>query len=101
MPTGTRTPEIVEKAPRDVQTTVLVYRPHEMAAGWERTGVYDAATRIRRARVLIDTDGAEARAFGGFTSGQTFLFDDQGTLRFTGGVTSLRGTRASIAGART
>jgi hypothetical protein len=83
--------EIVEKAPRDVQTTVLVYRPREMAAGWERTNVYDAATRIRRARVLLDRDGAEARNFGGFTSGQTFLYDGKGRLRFAGGVTALRG----------
>lgn len=83
--------EIVEKSRRDVQPTVLVYRPHEMAAGWERTNVYDAATRIRRARVLLDRDGVEARNFGGFTSGQTFLYDDQGRLRFAGGVTSLRG----------
>ena len=83
--------EIVEKAPRAVQTTVLVYRPREMAAGWERTNVYDAATRVRRARVLIDDDGAEARNFGGFTSGQTFLYDGDGRLRFAGGVTSLRG----------
>jgi hypothetical protein len=83
--------EIVEKAPQDVQTTVLVYRPREMAVGWERTGVYDAATRLRRARVLIDEDGAEAAAFGGFTSGQTFLYDADGRLRFAGGVTSLRG----------
>src|SRR5215212_10973742 len=65
--------EIVEKAPHDVRTTVLVYRPHEMAAGWERTSVYDAATRVRRAHVMLDPDGAQARVFGGFTSGQTFL----------------------------
>jgi hypothetical protein len=83
--------EIVEKAPRDVQTTVLVYRPREMAAGWERTNVYDAATRVRGARVLIDQDGAAAGSFGGFTSGQTFLYDGDGRLRFAGGVTSLRG----------
>jgi hypothetical protein len=83
--------DIVEKAPHDVQTTVLVYRPHEMAAGWERTSVYEAATRIHRARVLLDRDGAEARIFGGFTSGQTFLYDERGRLRFAGGVTSLRG----------
>ena len=83
--------EIVEKAPRDVETTVLVYRPHEMAAGWERTNVYDAATRLRRARVRLDVDGAEAERFGGFTSGQTFLYDADGRLRFAGGVTSLRG----------
>ena len=83
--------EIVEKAPRDVQTTVLVYRPREMKPGWERTNVYDAASRIRRARVMLDRDGAEAQLFGGFTSGQTFLYDGEGRLRFAGGVTSLRG----------
>lgn len=82
---------IVEKAPRDVQTTVLVYRPREMKPGWERTNVYEGASRIRRVRVMLDLDGAEARLFGGFTSGQTFLYDDQGRLRFAGGVTSLRG----------
>ena len=83
--------EIVEKAPRDVETTVLVYRPREMPAGWELTNVYDAATRLRRARVQLDVDGAEAARFGGFTSGQTFLYDGDGRLRFAGGVTSLRG----------
>jgi hypothetical protein len=82
---------IAESAPRDLQTTVLVYRPHEMAPGWERTGVYDAATRVRGARVILDVDGAESRAFGGFTSGQTFLYDGNGELRFAGGITSLRG----------
>jgi hypothetical protein len=83
--------EIVEKSGRDVEPTILVYRPHEMAAGWERTSVYEAATHVRRARVLLDLDGNEARTFGGFTSGQTFLYDERGQLRFAGGVTSLRG----------
>jgi hypothetical protein len=82
---------IVERAPRDIDTTVVVYRPHEMPAGWERTEVYDAATRIHRAHVIVDDDGAEAAAFGGFTSGQTFLYDGEGRLRFAGGITSLRG----------
>ena len=83
--------EIVEKAPRQVQTTVLVYRPRGVKAGWEHTAVYDAATRIRRTRVVVDHDGADAARFGGFTSGQTFLYDAAGRLRFAGGVTSLRG----------
>ena len=83
--------EIVEKARRDVQTTVLVYRPHEMKEGWEKTQVYDGATRVRRARVQLDVDGNEAKIFGGFTSGQAFLYDGEGRLRFAGGVTSLRG----------
>jgi len=82
---------VLEKAPRSVQPYVLVYRPSEFQAGWERTDVYDAATRLRRAHVLIDEDGREAKLFGGFTSGQTFLYDGDGRLRFEGGITLLRG----------
>lgn len=82
---------IIDKAPRSMRTHVLVYRPTDFAPGWEKTDVYDAATRLRRARVLIDENGREARLFGGFTSGQTFLYDRHGRLRFEGGITSLRG----------
>jgi hypothetical protein len=83
--------QIVEKAPHSMQTYVLVYRPSDAKAGWENTDVYRAASGLRRTRVVIDDDGAEAKRFGGFTSGQTFLYDADGHLRFTGGVTSLRG----------
>ena len=82
---------VLEQAPRSVQAHVLVYRPHEFPAGWEKTDVYDAATRLRRAHVRIDEDGREAALFGGFTSGQTFLYDGDGRLRFEGGITLLRG----------
>ena len=83
--------EIIEKSPRSMQTVVLVYRPSDAKPGWENTDVYRAAKGLRRTRVVVDDDGAEAKRFGGFTSGQTFLYDARGQLRFTGGVTSLRG----------
>lgn len=83
--------EIIEKSPRTMRTWVLVYRPSDAKPGWENTDVYRSATNLRRSRVAIDVDGAEAKRFGGFTSGQTFLYDAHGSLRFSGGVTSLRG----------
>ncbi len=82
---------IVQQAPRNVRTFVLAYRPHEYAPSWSRTDVWTAATRLPRIRVISDVDGREARRFGGFTSGQTFVFDLQGNRRFSGGVTLLRG----------
>ena len=82
---------ILEKAPHTLRTSVLVYRPSEFPAGWERTDVYEAASRLPRTNVIIDRDGREAAVFGGFTSGQTFLYDGTGRLRFAGGITSLRG----------
>jgi hypothetical protein len=82
---------VLEKAPHSVRSYLLVYRPREFPAGWEKTDVYDSATRLRGAHVLIDNDGVEAARFGGFTSGQTFLYDGDGKLRFEGGITLLRG----------
>ena len=81
---------VIESAP-SIRSTVLVYRPTGFARGWERTEVFDAATHLRRTRVILDDDGREAKLFGGFTSGQTFLYDRDGRLRFAGGITLLRG----------
>jgi hypothetical protein len=83
--------EVLASAPRSMKTYVLVYRPHDFAPGWEQTEVYRAALALHRAEVVIDVDGREAKRFGGFTSGQTFLYDADGSLRFAGGITSLRG----------
>jgi hypothetical protein len=82
---------IIEMSGTSLQTYVLVYRPADFQAGWEKTETFEAAKRLQRAHVIVDADGREARLFGGFTSGQTFLYDREGALRFAGGVTSLRG----------
>jgi hypothetical protein len=82
---------IIEMSDPSLQTYVLVYRPADFQAGWEKTETFEAAKRLQRAHVIVDPDGAEARLFGGFTSGQTFLYDREGALRFSGGITSLRG----------
>ena len=82
---------IVEKAPRNVRTYVLAYRPHEFGEAWSHSDVWTAANRIPRVRVLTDIDAREAKRFGAFTSGQTFLFDPDGNRRYSGGVTLLRG----------
>ena len=82
---------IIDKSPRTMRTYVVVYRPSDAKPGWERTDVYEAAEKLRGTRVFVDDDGKEARLFGTFTSGQTFLYDGNGTLRFAGGITLLRG----------
>ena len=82
---------ILEKAPPSVRSYVLVYRPSDFRPGWENTEVVQAARRLPRTQVVVDVDAREAKLFGGFTSGQTFLYDGDGNLRFSGGVTALRG----------
>ncbi len=82
---------IVEMTGPSVLPYLVAYRPSDFQSGWEKTEVLDAASRVQRARIVIDNDGEEAKLFGGFTSGQTYLYDREGMLRFSGGITSLRG----------
>ena len=89
---------IIDKTPATMRSIILVYRPKEFAPGWEKTDVVNAAQHLARAKVILDEDGREAKLFGGFTSGQTFLYDDHGALRFSGGITMLRGHAGSNRG---
>ena len=42
-------------------------------------------------RLIVDHDGREVERFGAKVSGQTFLYDRDGRLQFSGGVTMSRG----------
>jgi hypothetical protein len=57
----------------------------------ERTELWQSAISIPHTRVLRDAGGTEARLFGATTSGQTYLFDTHGRLRYRGGITASRG----------
>ncbi len=49
-------------------------------------------------RVIRDDGALMAAAFGAETSGQVFLYDAQGSLRFSGGITESRGHVGDNAG---
>ena len=76
---------------RTPRAYVVFMKPSEFEAGWERTPLWQAAARIPNVALVRDDDGLEARQFGGATSGQTYLYDGQGVLQFSGGITSARG----------
>ncbi len=71
--------------------TVLFIRPDGVEPGWERTDISEHASRIPGVVVAVDPEGREARRFNAQTSGHVLLYDRDGRLRFTGGITGLRG----------
>ena len=77
---------------------VLFYRPCHVPAGWEVTDTYTQAMRIPGVLVLADEEGAEAGLFDAATSGQALLYDAQGRLVFSGGLTTGRGHEGDSAG---
>jgi hypothetical protein len=51
--------------------------------------------------VLSDPEGREAQRFGAATSGHTFIYDKNGKLLFSGGLTGSRGHEGDNIGRRT
>src|SRR6185437_9083110 len=73
-----------------VNAFVLFVKPPGAGADWDDTGLRRSATSIPGVTVLTDENGVEAARFGAQTSGHTLVFDRQGTLVFSGGITASR-----------
>jgi hypothetical protein len=79
---------------------VLVLKPREFPEGWEKTDVWRNAASIPGVTVISDVDGVEAARLGARTSGQTLVYDIDGKLVFSGGITALRGEAGENVGSR-
>jgi hypothetical protein len=81
-----------------VAACVLLVKPNESGPDWEETSLRRSAEAIPGVKVIFDRNGVEARRFGAETSGHTFLFDADGHLLFSGGITASRGHAGDNAG---
>lgn len=90
--------EALARASRQPKTYVVFLKPSVFQAGWERTNLWRRAAQLPGATVVRDDDGVEAHGFGAATSGQTLLYDESGTLVFSGGITGSRAHEGDNAG---
>jgi hypothetical protein len=74
-----------------VAAWVLFLHPEGAPDSWEKSATWDAARRLPFAHVATDRGGAEANRFHASTSGQVVLYDANGHLQFSGGITGARG----------
>ena len=77
---------------------VLLLKPQGVPDDWEKTDLWNSAASIPGVHVLSDEDGIEAERFHAATSGQTLLYDKDGRLLFSGGITAARGHSGDNAG---
>ena len=70
---------------------VLFLKPAGFADDWEKTDLWQSAISIPGVYAISDDGGTEARLFHAATSGQTILYDKDGHLLFSGGITASRG----------
>lgn len=77
---------------------VLFLKPAGSSEDWEKTDLWQSAASIPGVKVLVDNEGVEAGRFHAVTSGQTVLYDSEGRLLFSGGITGSRGHSGDNAG---
>ena len=90
--------KIMAQVQGKISAYVLFLKPQSASAGWEDTDLRHDAEKIPGVTVVSDIDGTEAQKFGAQTSGHTFLYDQHGTLLFSGGITQARGHAGDNAG---
>ncbi len=89
---------LMTQAQGRITAFVLFVKPAEVADGWEQTDLSASAAAIPGVTVVSDEAGIEAALFHAATSGQTVLYDAEGALLFSGGITSARGHAGDNAG---
>ena len=90
--------EVLGRAKTPPKTYVLFLKPSGFFDGWEKTDLWRMASALPNVTIVRDDDGLEAQRFGAVTSGQTLLYDAQGELLFSGGITGARGHAGDNAG---
>jgi hypothetical protein len=90
--------QIMAHALGKVNAYVLFVKPPNAGPDWDDTDLRASAAAIPGVTVVTDENGKEAARFGAETSGHTLVFDSNGALLFTGGITASRGHAGNNAG---
>jgi len=84
---------ILNQCGHRVSTYALLCSATDFTEARGRSAIEQDLGAIPNARTWRDRGGTEARRFGAGTSGQVVLYDAQGRLSYSGGITAARGHR--------
>lgn len=79
--------DVVERCSMRGRAEVIFVRPEGAPQGWNLGRSWDVASNLPGVRLRCDDGGVLAHQLGATTSGEVFLFDEQGGCLFHGGVT--------------
>ena len=91
---------IMARAGGKLAGRVLFYEPESRSPDWVETPTWNKAGEIPGVLRIRDHDAAEAHRFGMVTSGDVQLFDGDGKLIYSGGITPGRGMAGDSEGRR-
>jgi hypothetical protein len=74
-----------------VDALVVFVRPDGTADDWIATDLWTTASAMPGVKVIVDRGGRETERFGAQASGTVLVYDADGRLAFSGGITGARG----------
>ena len=74
-----------------LKVLVVFFKPRDRSEDWAKESLWKKAKAIPEVQLVLDEGGDEAARFGAVSSGQTFLYNSNGRLVFSGGITPERG----------
>ena len=83
--------ELMDKHAQQVKFVAVFVKPKGVAPKWEESDLYHKCRANAGITTVVDELGNEANRFGALTSGQTYVYGPDHTLRFSGGITPARG----------
>jgi hypothetical protein len=90
--------QVMALGENQLQSQIVFLQPDADAEKWRNSDLVAQANALSQASVAWDETGELATQFGVRTSGHVLLFDETGTLLFSGGITDFRGHAGSNIG---
>lgn len=82
---------VISRCRAKAEFNVIAFEPANANAGWQQSDLVCRAAACSDGPVFWDKEGREARRFNVSTSGHVVMYDPDGRLRFSGGITGSRG----------
>ncbi|MBP7861142.1 hypothetical protein KA183_05625 [bacterium] len=83
--------KIMTRTHNNMDCQIVFLKPSTFGTNWEKSDLWQMSSDIPNSLRISDLNGLIAKSFNASTSGQTFLYDPDDKLVFSGGVTSARG----------
>lgn len=83
--------KIMTRTHQNMDCQIVFLKPATLDSDWEKSSLWILSNQIPNNTRKTDVNGELAKLFNATTSGQTFMYDPDGKLIFSGGVTASRG----------
>lgn len=83
--------ELMEKCGQNANAYALFLKPVGCLEKFAKSDLFEQTSKIKNVQSIVDENGQEADIFGSRTSGQMMVYNPEGHLVFSGGITSARG----------